>query len=334
VGASGPEDTTSGPEPPAPRAMILIISFPDSDHVERVRQHLRMPSMVVDTSWFPVALGLEARLAAGTEGLRFALPDGERLDLADVGAVWYRRPRSLELHQDLVDGTARRFAWSESNEALLGVWYALECFWMNHPIADEVAQRKIRQLQAARRIGLSVPETLVTNQPAAAEDFVARHGPGRVIRKAFRNIAEAPRETTLVRQEDLAVIDAVRYAPVIFQRYVAADADLRVTVVEDDVFAAAIRSTADHQTDYRLGLASATVTPYRLPHDVTARLLELMKVLELSFGAIDMRLTPEGEHVFLEVNPAGEFLFVSERTGQPIPAAIAACLQRHDQVGR
>jgi hypothetical protein len=37
----------------------------------------------------------------------------------------------------------------------------------------------------------------------------------------------------------------------------------------------------------------------------------------------------------LEVNPAGEYLFISKRTGQPIPAAIAASLERHDaQSGR
>jgi hypothetical protein len=155
--------------------------------------------------------------------------------------------------------------------------------------------------------------------------------PGQVIRKAFRNIAQAPRETTLVREEDLTMIDAVRYAPVIFQRYVPVELDLRVTVVEDDVFAAAIRSGPDYQADYRLGLASATVTAYELPHDVAARLLDLMKALRLSFGAIDMRVTPDGEHVFLEVNPAGEYLFISERTGQPIPAAIAASLERHDR---
>ena len=55
-----------------------------------------------------------------------------------------------------------------------------------------------------------------------------------------------------------------------------------------------------------------------------------MKMLGVCFGAIDMRLTPDGDHVFLEINPAGEYLFVSQRTGQPIPQAIAAALDRHD----
>ena len=49
------------------------------------------------------------------------------------------------------------------------------------------------------------------------------------------------------------------------------------------------------------------------------------------YGASDFRVTPDGDHVFLEVNPAGEYLFASDRTGQPVPQAIAAALARHDR---
>lgn len=313
--------------------MILIVSFQENDHVEQVRKHLTSESVVVDTSWFPVSMGLDARFANDVESLRFSLPDGQQVNLGDIGAVWYRRIKALALHDDLIDETARLFAWSESNEALLGMWYSLNCYWMNPPTADEISQRKIRQLQVARQVGLAIPETLVTNEPAVARDFVQLHGLGNVIRKAFRNIAQAPRETSVVSEEDLALIDSVKYAPVIFQRYVPADLDLRVTVVEDEIFATAIRSQPDYQADYRPGLASATVVDYTLPDDVATGLLDLMKVFEIEYGAIDLRVTPEGEHVFLEVNPAGEYLFISERTGQPIPAAIAASLERHHNNG-
>jgi hypothetical protein len=53
-----------------------------------------------------------------------------------------------------------------------------------------------------------------------------------------------------------------------------------------------------------------------------------MDRLGLVYGAIDLRRTPEGEHVFLEVNTAGEFLFVQERTGLPIAEAVADWLAR------
>ncbi len=68
-----------------------------------------------------------------------------------------------------------------------------------------------------------------------------------------------------------------------------------------------------------------------MPDQVASALVELHKRLGLVYGASDFRVTPDGEHVFLEVNPAGEYLFASDRTGQPVPQAIAACLERHDR---
>lgn len=309
--------------------MILVVSFPDNAHVEAVREHLRAPHAVVDVASFPVASSLSvAHDAAGTS-MAWRLPDGQVVDLADVGAVWYRRLRPLGLAEDL-DETSRLFAWSESTEALTGTWYALDAFWMNHPLADDAAQRKVLQLRLAVEVGLEIPDTLVTNDPEAARAFVERVGPGRVIRKAFRNIPEAPRSTAVVHASDLDRLELVRYAPVIFQGFVAAALDLRVTVVDGECFTAQIRSDADHQVDYRLGLGTAEVTAHQLPTELEDRLRELMRRLGVSYGAIDLRLTPQGQYVFLEINPGGEYLFASSRTGQPVPEAIAAALTRRD----
>ena len=45
--------------------------------------------------------------------------------------------------------------------------------------------------------------------------------------------------------------------------------------------------------------------------------------LGLVYGAIDLRRTPDNEYYFFEVNTAGEFLFIEDRTGLPIASAIA-----------
>lgn len=311
--------------------MILIVSFPDNEHVGQVVKHLASEPAIVDTGAFPVSVGLSAAFSDQREQLQLSLPGGRRLCLGQVGAVWYRRISPYGLHEALTDSTARLFAWSEANEALLGTWYATDCYWMNPPMADEVSQRKIRQLQAARQVGLTIPDTLVTNEPDLAREFIAARGLGRVVRKAFRNIAQAPRETYLLREDDLAFLDAVRYTPVIFQEFVPVELDLRVTVVDDEIFAAAVSSDERYAADYRPGLASARVVPYNLPDDVAGKVLALMRMFNLQYGAIDLRVTPAGDHVFFEVNPAGEFLFISQRTGQPIPEAIAAALERHDR---
>ena len=56
-----------------------------------------------------------------------------------------------------------------------------------------------------------------------------------------------------------------------------------------------------------------------------------MGKLGLVYGAIDMRLTPNGRYVFLEINPAGQWLFIENRTGQPITMSLARILASHDK---
>ena len=51
-----------------------------------------------------------------------------------------------------------------------------------------------------------------------------------------------------------------------------------------------------------------------------------MSDLGLVFGAVDLICTPAGEHVFLEVNPSGEWGMLERDLGLPISEAIAEAL--------
>jgi glutathione synthase/RimK-type ligase-like ATP-grasp enzyme len=190
---------------------------------------------------------------------------------------------------------------------------------------------KTHNLGAAAACGLRVPRTLVTSSPRAARAFVDAVGVGRVVAKAFSATEACWRETRLVSGGELDLLDTVRYAPVIFQQYVPAEVDLRVTVVGGRVFPAAVHSTElDYPVDFRLELDRVRITPATLPAGVRAGLLRLMRRLGLVYGAVDLRRTPAGEHVYLEVNPAGQWLFVEERTGQPVTATLARALAAAD----
>jgi hypothetical protein len=52
----------------------------------------------------------------------------------------------------------------------------------------------------------------------------------------------------------------------------------------------------------------------------------LIRRLGLEYGAIDLRLTPDGEYVFFEVDPSGQFLSIEQSSGLPISAAVATHL--------
>lgn len=52
-----------------------------------------------------------------------------------------------------------------------------------------------------------------------------------------------------------------------------------------------------------------------------------MQLMCLRFAAIDMIVTPEGDHVFLEANPNGQWAWIEDETGLPIAAAMADALE-------
>jgi len=79
-----------------------------------------------------------------------------------------------------------------------------------------------------------------------------------------------------------------------------------------------------------MDVASARIEAVELPDEVQALLHALMARLGLVYGAIDMRLTPDDRYVFLEINPAGQWLFVEQESGQAIAAALARLLHARD----
>jgi hypothetical protein len=297
--------------------------------VLRQLEQLDARAELLDLSTFPRESFLALNYSAGLGySARIALTNGRVINLPDVTAVWWRRPQPLAVDPAIRRSSHRAFAHSESHEALSGLWLTLDTLWVNHPIATETAARKVRQLQLAQEIGLQIPLTCITNNPDEARAFVASC-PGKVIYKSFSATEQEWRETRLLRDEEMAGLDNVAFAPVIFQEYVEAVVDLRITVIGDRIFPAAIHSQESaYPVDFRMDMARARIEPVRLPEEFETGLRALMSRLGIVYGAIDARLTPDGRHVFLEVNPAGQWLFIEQRTQQPISETLARYLAR------
>jgi glutathione synthase/RimK-type ligase-like ATP-grasp enzyme len=104
-----------------------------------------------------------------------------------------------------------------------------------------------------------------------------------------------------------------------FQEHLAKAVELRVTLVGDRVFAAAVDSQALERSRVDWRKASTELvdawTPHALPAEVAARLRQLAARLGLSYGAADLVITPDGRHVFLEINPAGEWFWLDDVFG-------------------
>lgn len=209
---------------------------------------------------------------------------------------------------------------------------------MSHPSAIWQAEYKPYQLRVAASLGLTIPRTVVTNDPAAIRSAFQRFGDliikptrtGHIIKDG----AEYAVYTSRLLAEHLADLESARLSPSIYQALIPKKYDIRVTIVGDRCFAAAIDSPSDPaaQVDWRqTENPKLPHYPITLPDALVAMLRQLMQQLGLAFGAIDLVETPEGEYVFLEVNPSGQWLWIDEMLDLGITDAVADWLGREDQ---
>lgn len=312
--------------------MIGIVSHAGDLHTQEVTRRLDAhgaPWRIVDTGAFPSRVALTTTQVGDSWRGDWAEAGTDPLDVDDLHAMWWRRPQPFSLHEEIRSPQDRGFVVGECAAAVAGLWACTTATWVNDPDRDEAASRKMHQLAVASRLGLRVPRTCMTNDPDRARAFVAAE-PDGVVFKSFSATPETWRETRPVRDADLALMDSVRFAPVIFQELVRGS-DIRATVVGDVVLAAEFRSEESaYAYDFRIDTAHCPTDVHRLPGAVQDRVLALMRRLGLWYGAVDLRRTAAGDYVFLEVNPAGQWLFVEYATGLQISEALAALLARLD----
>lgn len=286
----------------------------------------------VDTDRFPGELVLSA--VDRGEGLHYLLDDGERVIRGEeVTAVWTRSPWPPAAVEKL-EPEYRQACAQQSRAALDGFLDGLTVArWVNEPQRNLQGGNKVRQLRLAARSGLAIPRTLVTNDAEQVRHFFRELG-GQMVAKLLLPLSQSMDRsgpfmpTSEVGEEDLAALETLRYAPMIFQERVAKALELRAMYVGGRLYTGAIdaRASAAGKIDWRMAEGDACWQPGSLPAEVSARLARLMDELGLVYGAIDLILTPAGEYVFLEVNPLGEWGMLEQELGLPISHAVAEAL--------
>jgi hypothetical protein len=302
--------------------MILIVSNSEDVHAKHIAGKLRQRGRDV-VCLSKRDFGARASVAFSPDGEigTIATESGRKIVSHEVSAVWYRRPGRIHIDADITDPLDRTFAENEWAQTLDGFFTAAFRRVVSPPLQQRAATKPL-QLSAARRAGLRVPQTLITSDAREALAFVARHS-GQVIHKAITAPPHCFIATRAWDREAAERVSDLAACPTIVQERIPGPADVRVTVVGRRVLAACIQTARGRAgVDSRLD-ADAPCSAYDLPGCVESAILRLMEALGLVFGTIDLKLTESGEHVFLEVNPQGQFLYIEILTGLPISDALA-----------
>lgn len=256
--------------------------------------------------------------------------NGRLVSVNGLRSIWVRRPGAA------ASRAAQPSPWltEESAQALYGMLRGTDARWMNHPDASLRARHKPWQLRLAQRSGLAVPATLITTFPQAAREFAERF-PDLVVKPVSgAHPQEPPRAVPTSRVAPDTDFTAVAFGPTLLQRRVAKRADIRLTVVGEQLLAARKPVHPDaHPDDVDVRFAPS-VSPWvaaEVPLRVAEAVHTYMKDAELAYGAFDFAEDADGIWWFLECNQSGQFGFVEMDTGQPIAGAIAGWLAHGTQ---
>jgi glutathione synthase/RimK-type ligase-like ATP-grasp enzyme len=273
-------------------------------------------------------------------------PDARSVSADDVSAAFLWRstvPNAHGARLDAIrdDANALGFVLAQWSKLSRGLWHALEyagVFCVNSATSVAMWEDKLTQLVVADQVGLATPTTRYLCDLSAAADFADAHG-GQIVYKPFTPYLGPPRVDGHITELYSQVLSASELraqagdnlvaTPGIFQPYVDKAFELRVVYVGGTIFACRIESQQSKVADKdwrRYDLANTPHLVHELDATIEKKIGELMRWMNLRFGSLDFIVTPDGEHVFLEVNPVGQFGWIVEQTGLPIYERLADLL--------
>ncbi len=296
---------------------ILILadrSDPHAVHLQQVIAQIGVPVYTWNTQEFPTQIQLSWQPA--TDRGRLILPEGKGLDFDQIHSVFWRSFTGVQVPQ-MNEPHQSQIAFNDSISLLRSVLQACPARWINSWQAYQFHKEKPLQLRSVQQLGIPIPATLISNDPAEILQFCANKR--TIFKPVYGGALTQPVTAEHLEQQRLRL--ALKTAPVTIQEYIPGT-NIRSYVLGEKVYSAEIQSSS---VDFRAD-ATAELIPLTLPQPIEQGCLQIARRLRLVWTAIDWRRTPQDEYIFLEANPSPMFLYFEQQTGFPITQELVRLL--------
>lgn len=185
---------------------------------------------------------------------------------------------------------------------------------------------KLEMLIRAKESGFDIPETFVSVENNALKTFLKERD---CINKPIKTIKPCYNEKELTFNSKVARVSEIDNRsfpfPLLFQESINKVYELRIVVVKDKIYAMCIFSQISEkgELDFREDYDGVRMTPYLLNEEEEAKIRDFMIRINQDSGSIDLIKNDKGELIFLEINPSGQYDFVSKICNYNIDFEIA-----------
>jgi hypothetical protein len=304
--------------------MILIITVSDDLHALSI-QHVLAARGYKNCHVFEcdqISAQHHVSWMASSQGMVGKLRMANRceIDVAEVELIWWRRVQAnQELEEPVEDDKQRKLINNDCRGALNGILSS--CFngtWVSDPEATDRACDKVYQLSIARDVGFRIPETLISQSFSEVAAFSERLE-GRVIVKPVAGVAGPLLFTQYLGDPTRLHPKSYEVCPAVYQEYIPGTQHIRLNCFGEQSYAASIETS---DLDWRPNL-NVPIKNWPVPQFLHEQVRAVLDRLGLAMGIIDLKQTPDGEFVWLEVNPQGQFLFLQPLTNVPLADIFA-----------
>lgn len=201
----------------------------------------------------------------------------------------------------------------------------------------EYNHNKLIDLQLAEMNELKIPATYLLTTKQDLVELVNTDLTKNYITKSLKDSIRFQEDNSLLRygytmRVERDEIDAlpVTFYPSLIQEEIEKEYEVRVFYLKGKCYSMAIFSQKNKKTqlDYRNydDEYSNRNVPCQLEKNVEKKIDKLMRSKNLNCGSIDLMVDKKGEYYFLEVNPVGQFGWVSFNCNYYLEKKIAECL--------
>ncbi len=257
----------------------------------------------------------------------------KQFDLKEFTSVYFRRPELPKISIEDASNGEILFLKNEFYYTLEGLYKILkDSYWVNPIFAIREAENKIYQLELAKAIGFTIPDSIITNVYKDSVEFYNRNHADCIVKPIKSGLIEdesVPKVVFTNKLRGNLQKGQIEFSPNFFQAHIEKLYDVRVTMVGEKAFAVLIDSQHNNDTlvDWRKGEHVLNHIKIKLPDAILNQCISLLKILNLRFGAIDFILDKNGNYIFLEINPNGQWAWIEKQTGYKISNEITNLLE-------
>ena len=234
-----------------------------------------------------------------------------KININDINAIWYRKSILQLKNKYLINDSLNYFKNEEIkifNEYIL---FQLKTK-INLGSYSTIKVNKLVVNEIAKKVGLLVPKSFFSDSKNVNCKI-------DLITKPINENSIVPYDINTyfkLLTKEVSNEDNLKYSLSYFQEKIDKKYELRIFYLDGETYSMAIFSQNNAKTNidfrnYDTENPNRTV-PYKLSNKMNEKIDNLMKLLGLNTGSIDILVDKNLNHYFLEVNPNGQWLLLEE----------------------